>query len=140
MMNRSAAIEDLVTRWFAAASSGDATLVDSAVSGDEGVCLIGSDPDEWFTGGGPVAEFLRGEVTNAGGRARFTAQDVVAFEDGGLGWARAKLTITLPDGSHINPRWTAVFRREEGATWRFVHIHASIGVPNDAAGWIYPEG
>lgn len=138
IMNRSADIEDLVVRWFAAASAGDPHLVDTAVSDGDGVSLIGSDPDEWYSGGESVAAFLRNEVINAAGSATFSPRDTVAFEAGDLGWATTRLTITMPDGAQVNPRWTAVLRRD-GTAWRFVHIHASIGVPNEAAGWVYPE-
>jgi hypothetical protein len=55
-----------------------------------------------------------------------------------VGWATTKLTITLPDGRHVSPRWSSVFHREDD-TWRFVHTHASIAVGNDDVGWIYPD-
>lgn len=59
-----------------------------------------------------------------------------AFEEGAVGWATTRLTITLPDGGHVSPRWSSVFHRE-GDTRRFVQTHASIGVGNDDVGWIY---
>ena len=128
----------MVARWFAAATDGDGSVVDALVSVRPDVCLIGSDPGEWFRGGEVVAQFLRGEVTNAGGKARFSPDGTEAFEEGTVGWATTRLTITLPDGRHISPRWSSVFHRE-GAAWRFVQTHASIGVDNDAIGWTYPE-
>lgn len=137
-MQRSTALEQLVAQWFAAATEGDATIVDALVSAQEGVCLIGSDPEEWFLGGEAVAAFLRGEVTNAGGQATFTPADTRAFEESTVGWATTRLTITLPDGRQVSPRWSAVFHRE-GEAWRFVQTHASIGVDNDSIGWTYPE-
>jgi ketosteroid isomerase-like protein len=137
-MHRSPELEDLVARWFAAATAGDASVVDTLVSALPGVCLIGSDPVEWFRGGEAVAEFLRGEVTNAGGQARFSPAGTEAYVEGTVGWATTRLTITLPDGRHISPRWSSVFHRE-GDTWRFVQTHASIGVDNDAIGWTYSE-
>ena len=54
-----------------------------------------------------------------------------------MGWASAHLTITIPDGGQVHPRWSSVFHREEGE-WRFVQTHASIGVPNADVGWEYP--
>jgi hypothetical protein len=53
-----------------------------------------------------------------------------------VGWAATRLTITLPDGGQVSPRWSAVFHREDGE-WRFVQTHASIAVPNDQIGWVY---
>src|SRR5680860_66669 len=135
-MQRSPELEELVSRWFAAASSGDASLVGAYVSAEPGASLIGSDPDEWFRGGEAAAQFLRREVTNAGGRAQFSTEETEAFEEGTVGWVTTRLTITLPDGGHVSPRWSAVLHQEEDQ-WRFVQTHASIAVANDDVGWIY---
>ena len=134
-MERSPELEALVAAWFEAASRGDASLVDRHVSGHEGNRLIGSDPNEWL-GGPAVAEFLKGEAERSAGNATFSPADVEAFEEDAVGWASARLTITLADGRHVSPRWSAVFHREDGA-WRFVQTHASIAVPNDEIGWEY---
>jgi ketosteroid isomerase-like protein len=135
-MERARDIEDLVVRWFEAASSGDRSLVDAHVSSSPNARLIGSDPDEWFAGGEQVAAFLAGEVEGAGGQVRFAPERIEAFAEGSVGWATAHVTITKPDGSFVSPRWSAVFHRE-GGDWRFVQTHASIGVPNDEIGWTY---
>ena len=135
-MDRSPELESLVADWFAAATRGDPSLVERHVPADAEVMLIGSDPDEWLAGGANVATFLRGEVEGSGGHATFTPSDTVAYADGDVGWAATRVTITLPDGKHISPRWTSVFRRRDGV-WTFVQTHASIAVPNDAVGWQY---
>lgn len=133
-------LKQLVAAWFGAVSRGDASLIDRHVPLDSRVRLVGSDPGEWIAGGAAVAEFLRGEVEGSGGNATFSPADIEAFEEDGVGWAATRLTIRLPDGLSISPRWTAVFHRE-GDTWKFVQTHASIAVPNDEAGWVYgPEG
>jgi ketosteroid isomerase-like protein len=36
----------------------------------------------------------------------------------------------FPDGSAMKTRLTAVLRREEGA-WKLVHLHVSVGVPDE---------
>ena len=136
-MQRSPELEDLVSRWFDAATRGDASVVDAFVSSDPDTCVIGSDPDEWIRGGDAVVDFLRNEVTNAGGQVRFSPEGTQAFEEGDVGWMTTRLTITLPDGGQVTPRWSSVAHRE-GDTWRFVFTHASIGVPNDEVGWVYP--
>lgn len=137
VVRRSRELEDLVSQWFMAATRGDPSVVDALVSLDPGSSLIGSDPHEWFHGGEAVAEFLRSEVTNSGGQAQFSPDGTEAFEEGTVGWASTCLTITLPDGRSVSPRWSAVFHRE-GDGWRFVQTHASIGVGNDEIGWVYP--
>jgi ketosteroid isomerase-like protein len=135
-MQRSPELEDLVAAWFAAATAGDASLVDAHVSRRPGARLIGSDPEEWFRGGDAIATFLRGEVDGAGGQVTFIPSNVEAFEEGTVGWATTTLTITRADGKQIAPRWSAVFHREDGA-WKIVQTHASIAVRNEDVGWVY---
>lgn len=137
-MDRCAEIEQLVADWFEAATRGDASLVAERVSSGPVTRLIGSDPAELFEGGEAVAAFLLGEVEGAGGHATFTPAGTEAFSDGTVGWASTQVTITMPDGKRVSPRWTAVFHDEDGV-WKFVQIHASIGIPNDEIGWVYPD-
>lgn len=130
-MDQSPELEGLVSAWFEAASRSDASLVDRHVSGHEWSRLIGNEPSEWLVGSA-VAEFLRGEAEGSGGNVKFTPSEPEAFEEGTVGWAATRLTITLPDGKHVAPRWSAVFHKEDGV-WRFVQTH-SIAVPNDEVG------
>ncbi len=136
-MERSPELEQLVVAWFEGASRGEASLVEVHVSPGDGTRLIGSDPDEVFRGGIRVAEFLRGEVESAGGKATFAPANVEAFSEGTVGWATTSVTITMPDGRYVSPRWSAVFCVEDGV-WKFVQTHASIGVANEDIGWVYP--
>ncbi len=55
-----------------------------------------------------------------------------------MGWATTNVTITMPDGKHVSPRWSAVFHLEDGV-WRFVQTHASIGIANEDIGWVYSD-
>jgi ketosteroid isomerase-like protein len=130
------AIMELVRAWFSAATRGDASVIDHHVSMQPSTRLVGSDPDEWLQGGEQIATFLRTEVEGAAGEVRFEPSETEAFADGDVGWAATKLTITLPDGKRVTPRWTAVLVRE-GEVWKFVQTHASIAIPNDQIGWSY---
>ena len=134
-MERSSEIVTLVEEWFAAASRGDPSAIDRYVAADPEVRLVGSDPQEWLAGGEQIAAFLRGEVQGGGGAATFSPSETEGFRHGDVGWAATKLTISLPDGKKVRPRWTAVFVRQDG--WKFVQTHASIAVPNDEVGWSY---
>jgi hypothetical protein len=137
-MERSPEIEELVAAWFASATTGDPSLVATRVSQDDATRLIGSDPTEFFKGGAAVSEFLNGELVGAAGNVTFTPSNTEAFAEGSVGWATSHITITMPDGRRVTPRWSAVFHQDNGV-WVFVQIHASIGVTNDAVGWVYPE-
>jgi ketosteroid isomerase-like protein len=134
-VKRSEKLEAIIAAWFEAASQGDASLVDRHVSSEQGNRLIGSDPDEWLSGSA-VAGFLRGEAERSGGNVSFVPSGTEAYEEGSVGWATTRLTLSLPDGKYVTPRWSAVFHKE-GDTWRFVQTHASIAVPNDEVGWEY---
>ncbi len=135
-MQDSPAIRQIVQDWFAAASKGDPSVVDRHVSLDPRTRLVGSDPAEWLRGGADIAAFLRAEAEGSGAAATFTPGDVEAYEEGSVGWAAARVTIKLPDGASVSPRWTAVFHRED-EVWKFVQTHASIGIANDQVGWTY---
>jgi hypothetical protein len=102
-MEPSAQIRQLVSDWFAAATRGDASLVDELVSTEAGTCLIGSDPTEWFSGGTAVREFLRGEVTSAAGRATFTPTGTEAYQEGTVGWATSITPGGDPRGAEARP-------------------------------------
>ena len=134
-MERSPELQDLVLAWFEAVSRGDTSLVDKHVSREAAARLIGSDPSEWLAGE-QVVEFLRNEVQKYGGNVMSSPSETEAFSEGTVGWATTSLTITMPDGKHVSPRWSAVFHQEDG-DWRFVQTHASIAVPNDQVGWTY---
>jgi hypothetical protein len=136
-VDRSPELEQLIVGWFEGASRGDHSLVDAQVSPSEFTRLIGSDPVEVFSGGAAVAQFLRGEVENAGGKATFSPSGIEAFSEGTVGWATTNVAITLPGGKHVAPRLSAVFHLEDGA-WKFVQIHTSIGIANEDVDWVYP--
>ena len=133
-MERSPELQDLVVAWCEAVSKGDISVVDKHVSREAGSRLIGSDPNEWLAGK-QVVDFLRGEVERYGGNVTSSPSETEAFSEGTVGWAATRLTITLPDGTTVSPRWSAVFHREDDE-WKFVQAHASIPVSNEEAGWV----
>ena len=53
-----------------------------------------------------------------------------AWEEGNLGWYVGEPIVTLPDGSKLSWRITTVWRRS-AEVWKLVHMHASVGVPDD---------
>ena|SRR5438093_7814621 len=134
-MERSPELEKFIVAWFHAATRGDPSLVDRHISRQEGTRLVGSDPDEWFEGSA-AAEFLKKELQGSGGSVR-SLSDLEAFSEGTVGWGTTRFTLTFPDGRSISPRWSAVFHREDGE-WKFVQLHASMGVANEEAGWVQP--
>jgi len=135
-MDRSPELEKFIVAWFDAATRGDPSLVDRHVSRHEGTRLVGTDPGEWFEGAA-AAEFLKKGLQGPGGGVR-SLSDLEAFSEGTVGWGMTRFTLTFPDGSSVSPRWSAVFHREDGE-WKFLQLHASIGVANEESGWV-PAG
>jgi ketosteroid isomerase-like protein len=131
-MERAPELEDLMRRWYAAMADGDAAFVDRALSRQEGLLVIGSDPREWWTGYATAAERFKTQIREMGGQLRATPGDLQAYREGSVGWAADHPTFRLPDGTELALRLTGVFRQEDGE-WRCVQWHASIGVGNEEA-------
>lgn len=61
---------------------------------------------------------LMGAVVEVHGRGVVGRQrpvlsiDTEAFQEGTVGWAVTRQTITLPDDRQVSPRWTAVFHED----------------------------
>ena len=127
-MERSDELRDLMLATFEAYSSGDTSSIDRLVSHQDGVRLIGSDPNEWFEGE-QVVEVLKQEMQDNIVRVS-SPGEVEAFVEGTVGWASSRPTWTLENGREVSTRWTAVFRQEDGE-WKMVQAHTSVGVPNE---------
>ena len=133
-MERSPELQELVAEWWQAFSSGDGAWFARHVSRDAGVRLIGTDPDDWQEGQ-QVGGFITGAVEALGGKVKIVPGEPDAFREGNVGWAITRPTLTMPDGSEIDLRWSAVFRQEDGK-WKAVQIHASVGFPDEELpGW-----
>ncbi len=128
-MQRAPELAEVITAWFEAAASGDASWRDRHVSRQPGVRIVGTDPEE-FLEGAAAYEFLKNEAEAVGGKVSVTVDHVEAFSEGEVGWGVALPTITLPDGAQVTPRWSAVFHREDGE-WKLVQLHASIAQANE---------
>ncbi len=78
------------------------------------------------------------EAEGVGLRSRSPA----AFEEGTVGWVTDEVDFAFPDGSVMDTRMTVIFRQEDGR-WKLVHMHASVGVPDEEVvalqqGWSAP--
>ena len=127
-MERSEELRDLIRTTFDAYSRGDASFIDRHTSSQEGVRLIGSDPNEWFEGE-RAAEVLKQELQEGGVRVS-SIGEVDAFVEGTVGWVSCRPVWTSDDGREIPTRWSAVFHQEDGE-WKMVQAHTSVGVPNE---------
>ena len=129
-MERSDELRDLTMRFYEATTTGDLSFFDRHVSHQEGVVLVGTDPDEWWEGFGALREAMRAQSEGMG-EMRIVAGELRAYREGDVGWVVDRdASFRLADGTQIPFRNTLVFRREEGE-WKVVHGHSSLGVRNE---------
>jgi len=123
-MESSAAVRDAWLEFCDRLSAGDVDSFDRLVSSHPATVVIGTAPGEVVR----ERERLRYGFEAEG--VRLDPQGPEAYEEGSLGWLTDEPTFGFPDGSSMETRTTAVFRREDG-TWRLVHMHVSVGVPDE---------
>ena len=128
-MEKSTELANLIAGWFTAAAKGDASYANKHLSKRATMLLVGTDPKEWIRGKA-AAKFLMDEATAVGGKIKVSVGKVEAYKEGSVGWGIANPTITLPNRKKFQPRWSAVFHRENGKR-KIIQIHASAGVPNE---------
>jgi ketosteroid isomerase-like protein len=128
-MQRSDELRDLFLGFYDALANGDAAFVDRHFSRDNDLRVIGTDPQEWWSGP-RVFEVFRAQLEAMGGGMPLRPGDPEAFSEGSVGWVADQGTLSLPDGTELVVRVSAVAHREDG-DWKFVQSHASFGVPNE---------
>ena len=126
-MKRSAELQDIILAAFKDYSSDNASAIERHTSRQDGVRLIGTDPNEWFEGE-QAAKVLKREAENPSFRVS-SLDELEVFVEGSVGWASGRPTWILEDGREIPSRWTAVFHQEDGE-WKMVQAHTSVGVPD----------
>ena len=129
-MERSHELRDTYIRWLEDISSGNISSTDQFAFAGEGGSIIGSAPDEWWTG----------DATREGWDAilhafremgvRIIPGNPEAYVDGSFGWVVDRTAVRSRAGAEVPTRMTAIFRSECGA-WKLVHVHHSIAVPNE---------
>ena len=124
-MQPSAEIRDALLRFYDRLSTSDVESFDELVSQEPATLIIGTAPGEWVTERermkfGFETEEFRIEAGNA----------PVGYEEGSMGWVVDEPTFTFPDGSAMDTRLTVVMHREDGR-WKLVHMHVSVGVPDE---------
>ena len=124
-MQPSEEIRRIVERWLVANREGDPTAVMARVSEHAGLLAIGTDDQEWW--GAPERAVWRRQIEESGGFP-IEWSEIDAWEEGTVGWASHRLTISSLGGSQrdIAVRATYVLHLEHGE-WKFVQVHWSLG-------------
>jgi hypothetical protein len=131
-MNPSIELQNLVLQLYGREASGG--LFDFAkrlYSRQDGVSLIGSEPNDWYEDYESIIRFY--EAASASG-VEIKVDDLKAYEEGIFGWAVDRVTAKLPKGVEVPVRHTYIFHREDDA-WKIVHAHISVGIPDESLGW-----
>jgi hypothetical protein len=130
-MKASAELKNLYLRLLEAYNTGDERFMEDFTARQEGMLVIGTDPDEWWDNHGTFLEAVREDLKqfrDAG--VHVVPGNPQAFVEGTIGWLADRPIFKLPDGSVIESRVTAVLRQQEGQ-WKFVQQHFSYAVRNE---------
>ena len=128
-MQPSPAIREIQLRWFQSTVTNDIAGVLGLWSNEPGAMAIGTDPSEWLTTRAAIEQMERAALENSSGRMPDDLE-IVAYEEGTVGWANLRYTAKLPNGGSLLIRWTVIYH-QEGGQWKGVSGHASVGVPDD---------
>jgi class 3 adenylate cyclase len=117
-------IRRIIERWLRAETDGDSESALARLSENPGTIIIGTDAAEWWRGHETRAVW--GHQLEETGPFPVQADEIEAWEEGSVGWACAKQTITW-EGKTLESRATYVLHLEQGE-WKFVQMH-----------WSFPE-
>jgi SnoaL-like domain len=130
-MRRSAEVTDTLLRFYEMFSAPDLEGLAQIITqeADQSVLVIGTDPGDWAEGRERWIA-AREALTHAMEGVRLEAgEEPQGYEEGSMGWVADRPTAVLPEGT-ISTRLTGVVRQEK-REWRLVHIHLSVGVPDE---------
>jgi len=125
-MERSEEIRRVIERWTKAVAEGDHDSALERLSEHPGTLMIGNDPDEWWHG--DEARAIWEHQLEQLGSFPVTGHEIEAWEEGTVGWASVKETITS-QGTTFDARATYVLHLERGE-WKVVQVHWSLPKPN----------
>ena len=133
-MQSSDELKNIVLHHYGKFDSGEqADTIQEIYSLQDGVVIIGNDPNEWFDNRDSILAFMQ-----AGGSSKMeiTVQNLKACSEGGVGWTMDRVSVRLPNGVEIPVRHTRIFHKEDG-TWKMVHLHVSVAVPDEKMDMLY---
>ena len=130
-MEPCAELKKLVLHHYGKFDAGEqAETIEEMYSFQEGVVIIGNDPQEWFCDPESIRNFSQ---VGGSSKLEITVQNLKAYSEGSVGWTMDRVLVRLPNGVDIPVRHTRIFHQEDGI-WKMVHLHVSVAVPNDRIG------
>ncbi len=130
-MRRSAEVRDTLLRFYEVFSAPDLEGFARIITqeADESVLVIGTDPGDWAEGRQRWIAAREALTHSMEGLRLEAGEEPRGYEEGSMGWVNDRPRAVLPEGS-ISTRLTGVVRQEQGE-WKLVHIHLSVGVPDE---------
>ncbi len=124
-MIESTAVRNAMLEFYDRIAANDVASFDRLVADSPALLTIGTAPGEWIT---DRARLRKGFETD--GYRIVPGPAPLGWEDGALGWFVDEPTFDFPGGTHLTARVTTVMQRNR-VSWQLVHMHASVGVPDD---------
>lgn len=130
-MKTSAAVIDGLAAFYAGYDSHHPERFASTLATGEGISVIGTAPGEGREGREAWVDGYARSIPELGMRLE-AGPEPRGYAEGDVGFAVDHPRFVLPDGSFVAARLTAVLRSERDG-WKVVHVHYSVGVPDEAA-------
>lgn len=124
-MEPSTDVRDAVLDFYRGVTEKQVSRFDEIVSSDPATLVIGTAPGEWVTDRPRLRYGFEVE-----GVTLEPGPHPMGYREGAMGWFTDEPRYGFPDGGGMRTRVTAVVRQEAGR-WKIVHLHVSIGVPDE---------
>lgn len=128
-MQPSQELHDIVMRTISEVAAKNFQALLATCSTEPGMLHIGTDPKEWLENLTAFEAVMRPAVEGGSGNMP-TDIELKTGQEGTVGWSAFRYTAHLPNGAALKFRVTDVWH-QEGGTWKVVHSHISLGVPDE---------
>lgn len=104
---------------------------------EPGAMFVATDSTEWITTRAGLEQVARDSLESNSWEVPDDLE-IVAYEEGTVGWANLRYTEKLPNGGSLVIRWTNIYHQESGQ-WKVVTGHVSFAVPDEQVmSWFAP--
>lgn len=130
-MQDSAEVTAGLAAFYEAFNTGEAERFGERISTGAGVSVIGTAPGEGHENREGWVQAYREGIAEMG--LKLTPGDSPrGWAEGDAGFALDEPSFVMPDGARLPTRLTSVLHHEDGE-WKIVHLHFSVGVPDEEA-------
>ncbi len=124
-VKESTVVRDAVLEFYEGVTTKAVDRFDEIVSAEPATLVVGTAPGEWVT---ERARLRFGFETE--GITLAPGPGPTGYLEGTMGWFVDEPWFGFPGGGGMRTRLTAVVRQEAGR-WKVVHMHSSVGVPDE---------